>query len=597
MTEKQPSDTFKPDAQLLRKIDTLTDEIHFRETLDLASRVCLGRKFTPTPYETELTADQKLLANLGATGLRNAIDAPKDRYFSANNADIALRGDSINDAPNLALAHEARQFGQELLNEAYRCLGQEVHDKIREYRVATSDNERHATLEWVAKRLNVIAHSNNADIEDPDAAEGFYHPIRLSLRAIGAYPNIEITPTCLSVSTIAASFLEQTGAPHLHAGLMATRAREELRAGAVSLLSSKYDLEDFFLNTAYTTDKAITDAAQISTEWHDSYAHEPEAFHSANLVKMDNVWHVLDANFSILDRYHGNDNTQLDDIYASLQEFETSAPGLERTFKSTEIKPIISEESIFSSIGDTSREHFAQLNSASHEQLVDILRHETESIYQKLYDATAAGLRPIIEASSLPEESKQLYLQAFDRMAIDAFAAFAHVLIFSNGQITATQARARQDAAFAARLTTDLRKAWQFVAIAVSEETAAQAAKLQMNSTHPMLEVGLPAQRIGFSVLKEFDTYTDSAVSPSFWLSNWSSHIAITNAVAQASERPGQAEITAANVLTVCSSDLHYMKDVSIIEEFAKDAISTLQGEDDVQDKAPGAGKGHQQTE
>lgn len=588
MTESNP---YHYEMRDQRTIDTLTDEVRFRDVLQLARSVCLPREFEHEPYRPELTPNERVVAALGATGLRTALDSSKDfsilspptddsrtRGLTRENeeyifADTPLRKPhAFSDTPDLHLAHEAKQFGQDLLRDAYRCLGHDVHDQIKAFQAASTDEERKDILAWVGNRLHAISAADKSLDRAADIADDYYHPVRLSPKALGIYPNTHTSPTCLSVGMMTASFLEQAGAQHLHGGVMATQKCNELSSLAYNLYETRTYVENNF-SSHHQSDFLLSYTTREEEDTIVS-AFAPESFHSANLVRLEENWVVFDANFNVLESYGEEDSAQLDTIYHNLHEFERSAPGLELTFKSTEIICLNAAKIPF----ETTQPYLPETD-----RLAIVLQEETEALPTKLYDVSAEQFRDIITHGSYSNDTQRdAYIKAFDDIGYDLFYAYLHSHVLHGDSIEAMQQRAQTDSAFLQRRVEDLQGAWDFMLIALQTHSGYIVASQQLRAAHPMLEVGLPDQRIGFSVVKEFDTYCEGGVSPSFWLSNWSSHIAKINAIAEDSQRPGQRTITGATALALEDSSLQYSKDFVIINEFTSETL-TDQGETDDQ--------------
>src|SRR5258708_6100145 len=86
-------------------------------------------------------------------------------------------------------------------------------------------------IEWLHQRI-VDIHNIDLPVENVDGQEDdddeqaapsqtpvFYHPMRLSPKMLGKYPDMPMQPTCLSASILAASFFEKASTPYMHAGV------------------------------------------------------------------------------------------------------------------------------------------------------------------------------------------------------------------------------------------------------------------------------------------------------------------------------------------------------------------------------------------
>ena len=622
------NEDFSPSDREVRRINTLTDEVQFRETLSLAQQVCLGHELPPAQHETPGNSEAKVIAALGTTGLRHAIDEaagiPKIVTPAGMDYAPAIEPESLivphpaampehySDGMNPEIAAEAKQLGEQLLETAYRCLGQDVHDKIRELKVATTQDEQLHAIAWLKRRLNAL-YMRKDDENNIGSDMVSYHPTRLSPKIIGVYPHTNVDPTCLSTSVIAASFFEQANLPHLHAGVMQTAAEQEQMAAV-----------EHFAQDAHFCAEQVRDAHApwfYEYNFHNSYyamllaqyhAMRPDSTHASNLVKLNDGWTLLDANFHVTAPLSEQDSQQIDRIHADLAEFHPVAPGLELTYYSR--CPATNQQDFQPSFLDDERDSAVEIDIAI-QKYCTILAQEDESVIEKLYQVCAADFRYRIENNThLTPHVRKLLLRAFDSMSRSSFYEHIEALALQQTPIDEVQARCRTDHDFLQRRASDVSNTWIVVEDDITEEARRLATEEKFdNAPHSALEVGLPAQRLGFAVLKEFDTYFDNGISPSFWMNNWASRTASAHAIidttppdssppttpiqcdpqfesdsqdivdntipygTETTPRPGQHELAEAHAKMLCATGLHYSKDTDIIKKFLQ---STERNED-----------------
>ena len=601
------------DGKTERIIDTLTDENRFRELLHTTSDICLRREFTPTQRQIELTPEERVVAQLGANGLRVALDMDKEQPFWQ--ADDFVRNDDNNEtsserispdtplripeafgeAPNLQLAHEVQEFGAALLAEAYLTLGGEVQQKIDAFKAAKNSSEQLAVLDWLDDRLERIYKK-----EPNGNTLHIYHPFRLSPKALGSYPNINLAPTCLSVNTIAASFFEQTETPHLCAGVMRTAYQTEI----IALLETINNNIDYLANQRSlhlnAVEEETIDRARGIFNYADSCVYTPQPYHYANIIKLHNGWVLYDKNFGVREQLMPAEQTQIEQIYQNLHDHKNAAPGLELSFVTSRIEYPISRKSIFEALPYEPR--------VDTEELSRIFAEETESVPQKLYEASMLPLRDALlqvdfsipgkncpaaeKISEVPEasipgaEDDQTFNEVYGQLLAtdldfiansvleDYFDDITGPALIEDYPYDLSRAklfeRARTDASFRQNRVEELQKLWTRVAVYVQYYASDEIAKSHQETTHTRMEVGLPAQKIGWTVLKEFDMHLDSNVSPSFWTSNWASHVPRTHAMIEYSDRPGQEDTASAwaSASLPTETDLTYTKDTDTLLKF-----------------------------
>lgn len=566
-----------------RRIDTLTDEIAFRELIELASEVCFGHQLEFEPYKSPQHEAARVIAKLGARGLRSLLDTDADTLTTRGWDERDTDGEDgiehlwidaphrfpqlTSDEPRLHLVHEARQFGQELLDMAYRCLGPEIHEKARAFREATSDEVQLDIILWLHNRLNEFAYGGRGLELNEEGAEvdGFYHPVRLSPLAIGRYPDHRLSPTCLGISIIAASFFEKAGADHLHVGVMRTAMQAQF--------SRLHLLLDHIREVAETKGTSVVESVQKSITATASSVRErlsnDTGFHAANLVRLQSgAWATLDANFYIIS-LDDKPNSAKGKIYEILRQYEESAPGLELTYLRRAGAPA---DSIMAWLIDE-RMPRPQYDD---DTLRRILLEEDESIPDKL--------RQIIMPELLKDQTggRPEVVEFIDKMySQNAFYGCFEKYVLWGESLEVVLGRCKQDGEYLRRRIDDLKSMWVPAVVSMAVQATNQYAEYCRCDDHEMLEVGLPAQRIGLAVLKDFDLYCGGDISPGFWISNWASQIPVIEAMDSEDKvsRPGQHRLARAHAASLSWSRLRYEKSCGIVNSFISRQKEAKNGE------------------
>lgn len=562
-----------------RRIDTLTDEINFRELTDMASQVCFGKKLNFEKYQMPDSESAHVIAKLGSRGLRSMLNSDQphqDPFFEDR--------DEFVDEPNLQVIYEAKQFGQELLDTAYKCLGDDVYEKIDEYKNAQSYIEKTYVLEWLYNRLVDIT-VDSAELEDGDDESLFYHPIRLSPKAIGVYPNNNVKPTCLGVSVIAASFLEQAGVEHFHAGAIRNGTQQAIYTLSDDLLSSELEsnLTSRLSDSSTTLDSVSEKILESASQTMKSYTVDG-GYHAFNVIKIDHPnyedsWILFDPNFGILINLLGED--EISRASTNLTRFENEAPGLELTVGAISNVILNGQIDYMSMLLDFPEPKLDDV------ELRSIFTEEYESVVEKLRDffIKAVIVNAVIETAKPSADTKDSFDADFlDNIVSGAENVFEKCLddyVLSGNTIYDVQERCRIDKNYLNRRIDDMRSLWAAMIPAIIVNYAQHVIEEpSVKDMHCVFELGLSAQRIGLAVLTDFDVHCDFGISPSFWMSNWPSQIPVIDSAARPSGRIGQNSVTKKMVDNLLNKDLLYAKSYGIIKEFLADHTDCEGGEE-----------------
>lgn len=546
-------------AQEYRNIDTLTDEVYFKELLEFASQVCFGEQTYARPFKKSHDNSEQITHKLGARGLRNALDyiAYPDEYYQGIVAeddeteyiltDSYLRHtEDFSDQPKIDLIHQAEQFGQKLLETSYLSLGQDVFEKIDQIKHASTDVDMFDVITWMASRLRELSDSNRGLDDGP--LNSHYHPVRLSPLAVGVYPRHDLSPTCLGVSVIAASFFHKAGLTQLHAGVMETQSQSHL-GDLVSSLNYLKELSSEKVIDNPTMTEAIAERIdEIGAELL-RRRNEDFGFHSANLVRMQSKWLLLDSNFDVISLMP---DEECDRNYALLKEFKTDAPGLELSLRSESSSDTFLLAMIFASLEPPALDELT---------LRKVILEEDESTSEKLFGIIEESIKLTFERDGRlninPQES-QVGSDIFHKV-------FERYVLWGDDLIKVLDC-CKKDQAYLERRIADLKNLWVAILLAVLVDHGSVSIENIKNydegfsQPHTLLEVGLPAQRIGMAVLKDFDDYCGGNLSPSFWTNNWASQIPIADLMRYHNKRPGQSELAFNHANHIKLTDLRYAK-------------------------------------
>lgn len=225
------------------RLENMAAEPEFDDVLDTAIETCLT---DAAIFETALkevrekrreTTEYNLVATLGLWGVRGAVeqasvglelDGYERDFRDTHSGKSILYPEQLGEGPNREVQEKIEAFGKALLEESFNVLGEDAAEKAESFQ-AMDQSDRIATLEWLLNRIAQIRDAAlkpigqegaGVDKEVGNAYNRIFHPARLSPKLIGKYPNVELSPTCLGLSILCASFLEKAGVPYMHAGLV-----------------------------------------------------------------------------------------------------------------------------------------------------------------------------------------------------------------------------------------------------------------------------------------------------------------------------------------------------------------------------------------
>lgn len=584
------------DIRSERRIDAAVDRAFFDELYELAVDTCLSSEPVIVPKST--TERAQLLRVLGTKGLGVAMDCFKtpelfepidtehpdgnDFFYVTETSPMRYPG-AFNAEASPRIQEKIEAFGTGLLNEAYLVLGTDVKPMVRRFCEAQTDDEQIEVLEWLHKRCQAMTARQWRRIyaasfgyvkgETPKEREenAFYHPIRLSPKAIGTYPHNTLEPTCLAISMITSSFASQAGAEQLHAGVMKTRDET---------LYDSY-LECMTLCAQRAHEAGIIDLrdhiAQKIVAGQEKYTNI--GFHAVTLIKLrSGSWYCIDPNYNrkyVLDERDGND---VEDAYQQLMSFDDDAPGLELSVS-------LEHSSVISAIGNTldDIDEFIIDERALQEILMsddpESLPHRICGLIEGSLAARSGndvvkispGLQELLGTSLDLDEAETVFHKSF----VNYWLKF----VLDNMDPSELLERCRENSAFR-EIIVKRTKYIPFLALlgcaAGVYDLEREAKDMNDARYHDILEIGRPAYRIGCAVLSDFATYCGSNLSPSFWYTYWPSKIPITEtlSIEAMTRSSAMKQMMDANATWARLLPFTYYHQNGIIREFAKQRLS-----------------------
>lgn len=581
----------KATQDAVQRLGEMHSKLKFEELLAYATEVCLRNAPDYTSLEnTPQTVDERIVSNLGLRGVRAAIEVAEGYVFLDNEDDVSPDEEPLPDAPegkyyinldspvhhprhwSTALDHEiitkTQKFGEALLTEAFTVLGTDVYQKIATLQSAETADEQMDVIEWMDARLTTLAHSGIA-ADDEITEEHFYHPVRLSPKMTGIYPDNALTPTCLAVSIIASSFFEQAGMSTLHVGVNESGNEKTIGTGifltgrALSIHKEKYGVE--------LGAPSQTAALRVLAKLIETHKRE-DAQHAAVLVQLaDNRWVQFDPNYQATRVIRDTPtNDHISKSYRLLHELKETAPGLE-------LSSILPGDATASEILDTIFEHqlpevialireraAALLASGNDESLPQTIynecfypffRYSHEDAYLTAFQdaALAANIR-VVSVDMVEPELQNKFYDMFERYVLwgDSIETF--------------QQKITTDPQYARNRVEDIVALPLMTAVAIAKSEAEDPTPWY---THHKLDIGLPATRIGFAALSDFAVYdSDSDLPDSFWMSHWPGNTAVIEHLSQESFSETDKNIVFDNVAYYDTHPFTSTKNHEIIKSF-----------------------------
>ena len=602
-----------------RFVESLMDSVYFRELLDLAEGVCLRKSPVYERSGRIQNPEAKVVQALGIRGLRSALEIsmgldvyPQHYYdvLDSSEADKARsmhpmkRPDYINGPLDRELMRRVEVFGDAIIDEAYEVLGSDADRYVALFRDAKDDDTQLEAMEWLEQRLRTLSGSKRGveprtPMVDDEIEAELYHPVRLSPKAIGRYPNHRLPPTCLGLATVAAGFLKRAGADFMHFGVLESERLAEMRM-TVDFMRyvQKNEVAERFGTTIPDT---LIQRMEAKCQDITAAYHEDLGTHSGLMVRLTSgTWLQMDPNYRMtttLPQWHDKDgnvedefNDGVTEIYDTLQEFKELAPGLElsRDFE-IQIYPILMETFINDTNLDIKEYRdtiTSYIETSDGESFVEPFRKlVVEDIFKG--GLLPAGHRDTLTARSVLDKT---FFSAYEtgttkgrrELTIDkAFYEAFEKFVLWDMPLDEWRQRIQKDEAFKQRAVEDVMRLPLMTAILYSIEMIDRKRDPNM---HGSMEFGLPETRIGMSVLNNFSIYFDDRLSVHHWVSQWSSSLALVDRIPHSKRSRAQHSVLTNGLLEYSMSSLKYPNhDGRIAKFFAAPAPENQDADEDTE--------------
>lgn len=583
----------------IRRIDTSRHPQLFGELVDFASEVLLGRPLEITPFSPSESIEAKIVAQLGTRGISMALDMIDNPitmdFYESSFRETDLKDDTIiridsslrtgserlSDPVNFEIIDIAKQFGKELLKDAYLALGPGVEKQLHRMRHAKNVEQQIAVINWLESRFDAIKALDveNKDEDKPNENGAYsFNPLRLSRRFTGDYPNIHTKPTCLGISIIAASFFEHAGMTHLHAGVL-----HDITNTGVGFLSDtmRIGLENLTAIHPYKLNLPVALAVVSKVIEFETNMAQDAGYHAANYLKMiDGSWYQFDPNFkATLPINTSPTSSRLDVAYEEISSLQDIAPGIERTIASL----ILTIPNQLYEWQDA-----IEWSYLPEDKIREIMMND-ESILDNL---TSLACQHIIEhyAAFYPEIARNNIDLLLERNILSEAArtTIHKYVLWESKDLAQFSQRCMDDPQFLSRRLEDMQLAQHFIIPAAILDSLHNISPKEAGAPHSAFELGDPATRIGFSVLGDFATFFDSRLPANFWTSHWPSKIPITETLSLEEEELSDEErafqLDSLRHLITLPYALRYLKSNVIISKSLSPITHLKGGEQDAKE-------------
>ncbi len=526
-----------------------------------------------------------LLRRLGLWGVRTAIEIsnnagqfdfmvkePDEKPFEFLDADSAvLRPRGFSGEVGKRTQDTIEALGKSVLDEAFLCLGEDAWDKVQEFKGAENNSEQLKVIDWLLKRIANIRDKKEKQDEGNEQDDYFYHPIRLSPKFIGQFPDINLVPTCLGLSILVAAFVEKAGSIYFHAGV----ARTDSQAARMDYSICLSSIEDHASKWGVPLPDIVTEKINQIIADNRQTLRDDRGYHAAVMMRLkDGEWLQIDPNF------HSNVWVKAEDINKELSETHETLSNLDSMLPGTEVMLKDKNDNISLFLEYLL---FKSLHESHELKLIDEYLLTAE-------DVTMGGLAdkfiaPVFFSETAGDIVKQVqeivrdHLNNFENDE-DESSAVGYIertmsktiekYVFPDAEkygLKACIERCRTDPAYRQRRVEDLKLAPLYFFMKVVGDSANNVITGKIRHQHAKMELGLPAYRIGASVLSDFAVYCGDELPSSFWLTYWPSHVAATEHIPTSDDSGLRAPLI--NLLGMLErSNLRYDKSYAIIKAY-----------------------------
>lgn len=428
---------------------------------------------------------------------------------------------------NAALTKQIELLGETILDEAFDCLGETAIEILEEFKKCTDEeiDKKMLLCNSVLRLIEEFSEKANLAFKEDDEKEN-YSPIRLSPNLIGKLPNPEINPTCLGQSILAASFFHKADIPMLHSGVVISRSDGELTSQSTIMRELVEYVDENSLDISSNFRKRLAELYNHNVDTLTNH----RGFHAAVYAQLGKeAWIQMDPNYGcalieggramlIEESYEKLNNNQVvgteDHIYVG-GNVEDLAYIIRR--KLPDLMPSIDEmeQLLLSCPAEEMYSHiiekifrpflFKGPDSTTNETILKIERD-----LKILLDVIGGGYG---------------YLQTrISEVIRDSFVNSN----YSTDILTGFK-RFQSDPEFRRRRLADLQIAPMVLIIGIqSDFVEAKTEKYNSGGLgHTFVDAGLPAYRIGMSVLSDVAVHYGDELPLSTWLGYWPSKVSL----------------------------------------------------------------------
>jgi len=520
-------------------------EAAFNDLLEYAVDACLVNPPTllgehdSSKYD-QPTQEATLVQQIGPRALSTLLETKDGLHPSAGEhtkfhvSELITAPSSFSDTPNNRILENAERFGQALIDESFAVLGSDAPKWAEKLRNATTRDEELDVINWLDRRIFTISNRSRSESSAEDEQAHFYPPYRISPKFIGAYPKLDVQPSCLSVSIIATSFFEKAGKPTLHAGVT-TPANE----GGTNLLTNTIRLvghhaKDSSYEGKHAQASKLFPLAKSGQDW----TRRPLAQHSAVYAKLSDRWVQFDAYSNATTTLLGEESSQLDSLQEKLSDWKDITPNLEFS-----INPLPDfDMQLFSSEHAALTFMLATFNYEGHPELIEKIDSALKEIPSESYTSYLyeTCLLPLLDLQYVElehqeqeivlkytlEEAQTPKLMANGNYDVRMQRIFdTAIRDFMRWDATPEEfiERCTNDASYRARRVEDFLSVPSMMAVF----NAQLIAQTDPGLAHIAVDVGNPAMRIGLATLSDFARYDSHPLPASFWITHWPGTVSI----------------------------------------------------------------------
>jgi hypothetical protein len=533
-----PKETEALDRFYSQELAKRNAQLIFNDLFSFASDICLD--YTPAfEHTTPLNPERIVINSFGTRGLRTALEmrSPRNKLSTFMLPSTSSEDDEKDyitlETPlreprlfstelDASIQDKITAFGEALIDESYKSLGEDVEEKITALTNATNVVEQEKVIDWLDDRLTTIVRRSDNEAPDDTENEFAYQPYRLSPKVIGVYPAMNERPTCLGVSIIATSFFKKAGMETLHAGVNMSGDEMTVFTGFNFVSTTTSTAHALFEQELAPPAKKAVDNTVLNM--HKSMTQNAPQ-HAAVFTRLiDGSWMQFDPNYVATNRIQKGDMTDvLDNTLQELDALSAVAPG-------TEISVLTDDDTIFPlsfvsqiMMSALSKEQFATLRATATSTLETM---SDEAILETLYQEC---ILPFFKPENASEE-QGVYLglvslttpikntERSETMIRAAFDTTLRKYVMWDEMPETFLNKIRTDTSYRQNRIDDITNLPILMMIAMVK---AEAEEFTPWYSHFMLDIGKPEYRIGATVLSDFALYYDFPLPPSFWMSYW----------------------------------------------------------------------------